>query len=314
MTARRARAVAIGGLLVAAAVVAVAGPRRFIVDGLSMAPGLMPGDIVATGWLPQADGKRNPRRFERWVIDTLDGAAIKRVAGLPGERVAIQDGELLVEGVAALKSPFVLAELAQPVDVTLTREDHAVRIPPTVVLDDAAFATEVNRALEPVADVGIAATIRAGSAGSRVRVTCGAVRILWRLPAALRCRLIAGRLDGRLVAVAWRAPEAPAEDDRRLALPSRVPAAWQAAPPWPSDLPGPAETGIDVEADADGIIEQVVVWRDIHHRPDGTGSNAWQLDGDSYLLLGDFPTASIDSRAWGPRPRRALLHRVAPAR
>lgn len=316
MTARRFRAVAIGASLVAAAVVAMAGPRRFVVEGLSMAPGLMPGDVVATGWLPLADRTRRPRRFDRWVVETEGGAAIKRVAGLPGERVAIHDGELLVEGGAALKSPALLAELAQPVSVLFAHEDHAVRMPPTVVLDDAAFATEVNRPLEPVADVGIVATIRAGPAGCRAWVTVGdaLIRIGWRLPPAVRCRLIAGRLDGRLVAVAWRDPDASADGDQRLALPSRVPAAWEAARPWPSDLPGPAETGLDVKVDADGIIERVVAWRDIHYRPGGTGSTAWQLDDDAYLLLGDFPTGSVDSRTWGPRPRPALRHRVAPSR
>ena len=283
---------------------------RFVVDGLSMAPGLMPGDVVATGWLPAADHFRQPRRFERWVVETGDGsAAIKRVAGLPGEHVAIHDGDLLVEGVAALKNPALLAEVALPVAAPVAGHPSHARVSPTVVLDDAEFTTEVNRPLEPVADVGILVTIRSGTEGSRVRIACGDARLLWRLPPAGRYRVIAGRLDGRLVAVAWRDREATS-DDERLALPHRVPAAWDVAHPWPHGLPGPTETGSTVEVDAGGILERLVVWRDVHHRPGTTGQDAWRLGDDSYLVLGDFPTASVDSRAWGPRPRPALRHRV----
>ena len=54
MSVRRAGAVAIIALLAAAVMLAVR-PMRYEVDGLSMAPGLMPGDTVATDWLPLAD-------------------------------------------------------------------------------------------------------------------------------------------------------------------------------------------------------------------------------------------------------------------
>jgi type IV secretory pathway protease TraF len=38
----------------------------------------------------------------------------------------------------------------------------------------------------------------------------------------------------------------------------------------------------------------------------------WRLGTGSFLVLGDFPTASRDSRHWGPLAREALRHRLAP--
>jgi len=298
-------------VLGAAAATAVVGPRGAVVDGLSMAPDLLPGDVVTTGWLPLLDRLRRPRRFERWIVSAADGtAAIKRVAGLPGEAIAIQDGDLIIDGARGVKDPARLAEVALPVAGATDRESAAFRMPSGDVLDDVSFAAEVNRPLEAVADVGFAALIRSGSDGSRACVGLGGGRLVWRLPPAAACRLIAGRLDGRLVAVAWQDRGPALGDDHRGPLPRRVPTAWQIERPWPQGRGGPAETGGTLEVDEGGIIEQVDVWRDVHHRPHDGGPTAWRLGADAYLMLGDFPTASVDSRAWGPRPRHALRHRV----
>ena len=313
MSVRRAGAVAIIALLAAAVMLAVR-PMRYEVDGLSMAPSLMPGDTVATDWLPLADRFRHPRRFERWIVDAADGTAtIKRVAGLPGEEVAIQDGDLLVDGEAVLKSPTILGEVALPVAVPIEHDDGQAWMPPVDVLDDVTFAAEVNRSLESVRDVGIAAVVRAGPDGSRARVAVGDAWIAWRLPAGVRCQLIAGRLDGRLVAVAWIDRDAAPADDRRSVLPNRTPT-WTVAVPWPQGMAGPTEAGCSAGLDAGGKVEHIAAWRDIHYRPSMDGPTTWRLDADSFLVLGDFPTGSLDSRAWGPRPRHALRHRVAPKR
>lgn len=314
MSVRRGVAAAILAL-VAAAVMLVVRPTRYEVDGLSMAPGLMPGDVVATGWLPAADRVCRPRRFERWIVDAADGTAtIKRVAGLPGEEVAIRDGDLLVDGEAVLKSPAMLGEVALPVAVPIKHDDGQAWMPPVDVLDDATFATEVNRSLESVHDVGIVAVVRTGPDGSRARVAVGDARIAWRLPAGVCCQLIAGRLDDRLVAVAWVDRDAAPDDDRRSVLPDRAPAAWTVAVLWPQGMAGPTEAGCSVSVDAGGKVEHIAAWRDIHYRPRMNESTGWQLDADSFLVLGDFPTGSVDSRVWGPRPRHALRHRVAPQR
>jgi signal peptidase I len=314
VSVRRAGAVAIIALLAAAVMLAVR-PMRYEVDGLSMAPSLMPGDTVATDWLPLADRFRHPRRFERWIVDAADGTAtIKRVAGLPGEEVAIRDGDLLVDGEAVLKSPTILGEVALPVALPIEHDDGQAWMPPVDVLDDVTFAAEVNRSLESVRDVGIAAVVRAGSAGSRAHLAVGDARITWRLPSGVRCHLIAGRLDGRLVAVAWIDRDRPTADDRRSVLPNSTPGAWTVAVPWPQGMAGPTEAGCSAALDAGGKVEHIAAWRDIHYRPSMDGPTTWRLDEDSFLVLGDFPTGSVDSRAWGPRPRHSLRHRVAPQR
>ena len=79
-----------------------------------MAPGLVPGDVVRSGPQPLLDHLRLPRRFERWVLEATEGeAAIKRIVGLPGERVAVTDGDLVVDGRTLLKGPRLLAEIGR---------------------------------------------------------------------------------------------------------------------------------------------------------------------------------------------------------
>jgi hypothetical protein len=48
----------------------------------------------------------------------------------------------------------------------------------------------------------------------------------------------------------------------------------------------------------------------VHLRPAADGVASWQLDADSWLVLGDFPTGSIDSRRWGPLPTAAFRCRI----
>ena len=81
-------------------------PARYEVDGVSMAPGLLPGDVVTTGFLPATDRFRRPQRGERWLLTAPDGTrAIKRVVGLPGETVSIRDGDLAIGGRTVLATP-----------------------------------------------------------------------------------------------------------------------------------------------------------------------------------------------------------------
>lgn len=81
----------------------------------SMMPGLLPGDHVvvdrflyggdhALPWLPQGSPpglpQRDPRRFDVVVLRGPDGTPlIKRLLGLPGERVEVRDHLLWADGV-----------------------------------------------------------------------------------------------------------------------------------------------------------------------------------------------------------------------
>ncbi len=60
-----------------------------------MAPALQDGEVrlALRAW---AAGP--PRRGQVWLVAGPEGPAVKRLAGLPGEAVALQDGDLLVDG------------------------------------------------------------------------------------------------------------------------------------------------------------------------------------------------------------------------
>ena len=337
------------GLTVAAAAVlavgfAAARPLRYEVEGLSMAPGLLPGDTVSTGWFPGLDSRRSPGRFERWIVDVPGGAAgIKRVAGLPGEVISIEDGDLAVAGARVLSDPHTLAgrgtrlddlaERAGTVDAEGFTWRHVAAAAP--VLDDAPFAPGERRLLLPVQDVGIAAILEvkpadANAVAARIAVTVGPRVIRWRIGAAGRFGLAAGRLDGRLVGAIWPLPQGAAAWTTRGCLPRGAPAAWDVASHWPQEPPGhfPGEDTDDHaprlalgvapvgesaagRATASVAVVAVARWRDVLLRPAADGVVEWRLGPDECLMLGDYSAGSRDSRHFGPLRREQLRQRVS---
>ncbi|RLS42869.1 MAG: hypothetical protein DWH83_05895 [Planctomycetota bacterium] len=297
--------------LVLVAVGLLARPARYEVDGLSMAPDVMPGDVVITQPFPAADRARRPERFERWIVDRpADERALKRVVGLPGETLAIVNGDLLADGMAVLKSPRVLAEVGiELATITAGPSSGRFDLPPAEVLDDVPFATEVNRMLVPVNDLGIAAVVRTATGAAQIRLTGGGRRVTWRPTPHTRGCFVAGRLDGCFVATGWKLPLRAVAGGRGC-LPA-APPTWAHEEAWPA---GDADSGSGWSAEIDdpaAIVERVWGWRDVHYRP-ADGVAEWRLGTGSFLVLGDFPTASRDSRHWGPLAREALWHRLAP--
>lgn len=301
-------------------------PRRFVVEGTSMAPGLLPGDVVTTGLLPLRDRLTHPRRFERWVLDAADGTpVIKRIAGLPGERVAIAAGDLVVADRIVLKGPRQLAEMGHRVTAGRAEDpddgDHW-RSPATDVLDDEPLATGGGSLLLPVRDGGVAAVVqverRPDDAGLRVRARAGQTVVTWRLRAAGRYAVVAGRLDGHVVAVAWQLPVRAAEPcPERSCLPVGPPEHWSLARPWPDDDNEDVAPALAVSVEpaavaarAGGSIERAWRWRDVHHRAAPDGGGAWSMGPTAIFVLGDFPAGSRDSRHWGPLPVDALRQRI----
>jgi hypothetical protein len=321
----------------------LATPARYEVDGVSMAPGLLPGDVVTTGWFPAYDRLRQPRRHERWILTSPDGSpAIKRVVGLPGETVSLRDGDLAIDGNTFLAPPQLLAEWASPVPeatiVAAPLDDADARWQRTVslpsVFDDAEFAPAEQRMLLPVRDVGLAAvvhvrTLPPDNTAIRVRARVGDAVIPWRIKAAGRYAVVAGRLDGHLIGVAW--PIAASDwrqENTRSCLPLQAPATWDIVRPWPASIssagsvddaddPPPAlslgilSAGMPLgRDDADAMIEHLAMWRDVLHRPAADGVVEWRLGADAFFVLGDFPSGSRDSRHWGPLDRRSLRSRA----
>jgi signal peptidase I len=317
-TIRRAGVLAALGLVVA---VVLGRPLVYDVEGVSMAPGLVPGDRVTSGLFPLLDRLRRPRRFERWAVETADGeTAIKRIVGLPGERVAIAAGDLAIDGTTVLKEPRQLAEFGVRVAAGTLTGTGSWSLPPREVLDDVAGAAGRSVVLLPVRDVGFAAVVTvAGGRGGvvRARATVGRTLIAWRLPAG-RFAIVAGRLDGHVVAVAWRLPGAVHDLAGLSCLPPQPPRRWSVAAPWaeadaPADASPPLALAIEPAADATAAIEWVDLWRDVFYRPAADGVTVWNLAADAVFVLGDHPAASRDSRHWGPVSRAALVHRVTTA-
>ena len=319
LTPRTIRRAVVLTVLGAAAVVACGRPLEYEVDGVSMAPGLVPGDRVMSRWFPVRDRLRGPRRFDRWVLATADGAAaIKRVVGLPGERVSIAAGELAIDGTAVLKGPQLLAELGAPVAASPPSTAGRWSMAPREILDDVACDAGKSVVLLPVRDVGFAAvvTVEAPAGGDvRGRATVGRTAVTWRL-AAGRHAIVAGRLDGHVVAVAWRLPAAAPAMPGRSCLPLEPPSRWSAAVPWAEADPATEQSpplALTIEPAAGGTarIGRVDLWRDVLFRPAADGVTEWKLASDTVFTLGDHPAASRDSRHWGPVPLTALRHRVA---
>jgi type IV secretory pathway protease TraF len=335
---RVATCVAASVVVILCGLAVLAPPRRYAVDGLSMAPGLLPGDVVTTGWFPSLDRLRQPRRHERWILTSPDGSpAIKRVVGLPGETVSIRGGDLTIGGQTVLTPPSMLAEMASavPEATIVAASDDAAdgRWQRTVsllsVLDDAAFAPEERRMLLPVRDVGLAAVIRlpqspADYAAVRVLARVGGFVVPWRLKASGRYAVVAGRLDGHVVGAAWPIADADARQEHaRFCLPPLAPAAWDVVRPWPDDVTidaddTPPSLGLGLTSadspmscgDADAMIEKMAVWRDILHRPAADGVVEWRLGSHAFFVLGDFPSGSRDSRHWGPLGRSVFCNRT----
>lgn len=316
-----------GAAAAALAVVALAClPVRYLVEGVSMTPGLLSGDVVRSGWFPLGDRWRRPQRFERWVVAATDGRAIKRVVGLPGERLAIRDGDLVIDGRTVLKGPRLLAGMgcgvADGEAAAGSRPgDDLWSAAPREVLDDSGMERARSHVLLPVRDVGVAAVVLVRALPPvgfvRLRVRVGPRIVPWRLTATGRHALVAGRLDGQLVAAAWHLPAAPAAADAgRSCLPADPPQRWQITAPWPIDRGAEStspQLAIGCDAPPDMVVlERASLWRDVLYRPGANGGHSWSLGPDECFLLGDHPVASTDSRQWGPIPLSRLRERTPP--
>jgi signal peptidase I len=90
-----------GALALALAPLAVLHPVR--VDGRSMEPRLKPGSVC---WVLRAWCAGTPAPGQIWLVQTPAGPAVKRLVGLPGDRVELRDGDLWING-ARVEEPYV---------------------------------------------------------------------------------------------------------------------------------------------------------------------------------------------------------------
>ena len=288
--------------------------------------------------------------IERWDLIAFrsagDGSlAVKRVVALPGESPSIERGEVRVDGrllakplrvfrqqavlvydgrfrlpaeagtprwAAASESRFrydpqgvatlqgTIAYRHQAISAITTPESSQATQAGLVDLDP--YNQSLSRRLFPVSDILLRGEFRFRDPDSHLAVGLGGkTPVILRLDANLDGqaskwhRFELARIDGRLLAaidgrVTMSTPASSDEQDITLALTISSPKVQ---------------------------LRGLQVWRDIYHLPPNLSGESWSLDRplreNEYLVLGDNPPASSDSRHWKQGiERRAILGKVYP--
>lgn len=130
MTPRRRRLL-LAGLALAVLVALAWSIQPVRVIGPSMEPSLVEGD-----WLLVSRGQPHAEDLVVFVEPGSGKLAVKRVAGVPGERVRVHDGELLVDGAPRARPLSSVEDLVPMVDADSTELGQAL------VLDGTPFRVE----------------------------------------------------------------------------------------------------------------------------------------------------------------------------
>ena len=91
------------GLALLIALSPLAGIHPVKVEGHSMEPGLHDGELI---WALRSWCAGSPRRGQVWIVESPDGAVVKRIIGMPGETVSEKGGDIWIGG-ARLSEHYV---------------------------------------------------------------------------------------------------------------------------------------------------------------------------------------------------------------
>jgi type IV secretory pathway protease TraF len=327
-----------------------------------MAPGLGDGEVIS--WLPaQTD---TYQRYGRVVCKYKDELITKRIMGLPGESIRIADGELIINGKMLRKSPRLLQHFGLIVDCQSESWRDATQswehssnnwvcehvsskhvswlhfhpkissglIPDgsgVLVYDDVSWLPKETRRLEVVKDVGISAVLDiALQEECGLEILVGINQHMARLVVRRQGRLalIAGRLDGQFVVMAWPILRQHREfhegfDGIRTPLVREIPEEWSAEVKVVHEKTQPQAKsslllGIKLLAKRGEVpseeicsvkAEELLVWRDIRWLATPSRSK-WSVPAGHVFVLGDCPPASRDSRHWGSLPIDSIQGKV----
>ncbi len=333
---RRRRWLAAAALALAVALGLLFTPVR--VDGDSMRPSLEDGDLLLTRplWLGA------PERFDLVVFEDPDGrAAVKRVAGLPGEELQLLAGDLWADGRRVVREVRGVEDLLPLARARGAGADRVFRLSETGFVPEGGgwrlAGTGLAGVREPwrLDDLLRAAGRRGEDLGLAVRYRLEGPRAvlelrLWEGSAAFRLLLgeegrraeLSLLQDGEtaVLAVAPDGPPAPggvlflANVDQHLvaALDGRLLFPPLEYPPVAArrfaDRPEFRFEQVAVGGRGPLWIGAIRLGSDLSWPPTGTWAcrEPLHLAGDEYFLLGDDPAHSTDSRSYGPVPRERL--------
>jgi signal peptidase I len=301
-----------------------------VVPSHSMQPTLKPGDRVL---VRKAFGQRLPDRWDLVVFKKpSDGTVlVKRVAGLPGEAIAIREGDLVVDGRIAVKPEAFREGVREPLvrqrfDVASPPEGWSVgqgggvaRYAKALFADEPIHGREVVMPPRPTvhdvyveAAIGGVAGVRIEFADERGQPVNAASGVAWSRDAA--GREVVGMLgrDGTLAVLA-EGRSAPGSDlvvtlaivDGRLRF-------------WGSDWVHASEVDLPYGraiVGVEGDVRSVAIDRDLHYTHHGVyavdPATPYRVPEAHVFCLGDHSAHSGDSRVRevGPVP---LDHLIGP--
>jgi len=296
-------------------------------ESISMAPALFPANEGGDAWVLVdllSDRFSNPGRGEVWIFrrPRQPGTIVKRVMGLPGERLAIRGGDLFVDGRRLVKERPFLDRVKVPLfsrgDFAETPEGLLMpdwlrtqfRAPSGELEPRYRRGAPLGRAA-PCRDIVARARVRLGGRGGTVTflleteheerepvatVVAGAARTTVALRGRLVERPLPGLPAGRAVEV-WFT-----NADRTFRL--------EIAGEEVLRAPAPDAATIRLRAVVqDATLETLEVARDLVHDV-AAADRTWHLGPHRYFVLGDNTAKSTDSRHYGPVHRADLYGRV----
>ena len=305
---------------------------------LPVPPAIRPGSRVA---VPSLAAVSASGTCERWRVVTVatpiskhtssadHDVWVKRVVGLPGEHIAIRDGDIWINGKIARKSLDQFKTLAIPVSdsllspVTVEPEIWRRELPVgslryagpsslgrntagSLLWDELACEPLRSHALTPVRDFCLQVdleyrTLHRGLLRCDWLLDAHAWQIVWQTESGrvqLFCdgKLLATRVVLNLFAAHDQLFELAYCDRRILAA-----VAGMTVLAWNDAGEGRALRELRLAtAGGDLAIRRIRLSRDVQYVPAPGPQSEWQLAAGEYFLLGDNPAASIDCRHSGP--------------
>ncbi|WP_436714578.1 S26 family signal peptidase [Roseiconus lacunae] len=276
---------------------------KFLVRGRSMLPTLSEGQVCDVMLSDQ--GTLPLRRGDLVAVRFADGNHVKRLAGIPGDRIELQQGRLSFNGNrledwianATIAIPPAMVEVpSNPGDWRRSKEGSWIvyhhRDPyrddqPGLVHDDYPMNVDVKRGLNPVDRLAIE----------------------FKSPSRRRVLFSIG---GEVLATLGAGGTARSRDG----APNLQPDAKKAIPPELTDV-HPIAVELTPGESINELTQNLRVVREIEFRDDVRRRKARypiRLGADQYFVLGDNVPVSVDSREIGPLPRSAILGRVVSCR